>query len=86
MRQFTTADLNKQVGAITDVARREPVLITHHRKPRYVLMSVEEYEKLSGRDLEDHQQAFTLDTMPEDVADGLLALADQYERGRTDGG
>jgi hypothetical protein len=40
MRTYTTADLNKKVGDITD-ARREPVLLTHHRKPRFVLMSVE---------------------------------------------
>jgi len=33
MRSFTTADLNKQVGTVTDAARRGPVIITPHRKP-----------------------------------------------------
>jgi hypothetical protein len=28
----------------------------------------------------DKQTGFTLETMPDDVAEGLLALADQYER------
>ncbi|MER9927279.1 type II toxin-antitoxin system Phd/YefM family antitoxin, partial [Mesorhizobium sp. M0048] len=41
MRQFTTGDLNKQVGDVTDVASREPVILTKHRKPRFVLMSYE---------------------------------------------
>lgn len=83
MREFTTADLNKHVGEVTDAARRGPVYITHHRKPRFVLMAIEDYEKLRGRD--DHRKAFTIDTMPEDIAEGLLALADSYStEGRGD--
>lgn len=34
MRQFTTGDLNKQVGNVTDAASREPVVSTKHSKPR----------------------------------------------------
>jgi len=76
MRTFTTADLNKKVGDITDAARREPVLLTHHRKPRFVLMSVEAYESLTQGKTTDKRTGFTLETM----ADGLLALAYQYGR------
>ena len=72
MRSFTTADLNKQVGAVTDAARRGPVVVTHHRKPRYVLMSVEAYEQLTG-------------LPPDDPRDGLLRLADAYEEDGDDG-
>ena len=79
MRTFTTADLNKHVGDVTDAARREPVCITHHRKPRFVLMAFEDYERLQGT--KDPRKAVTLETMPADVEDGLLALADQYEQG-----
>jgi hypothetical protein len=39
MRAFTTNDLNKQVGEVTDAATKLPVLITRHRKPRFVMMS-----------------------------------------------
>ncbi|ODS52819.1 MAG: prevent-host-death protein [Agrobacterium sp. SCN 61-19] len=46
MRQFTTGDLNKQVGDVTDAASREPVVLTKHRKPRFVLMSYDQYERL----------------------------------------
>jgi prevent-host-death family protein len=80
LRQFTTADLNKQVGAITDAALREPVVITHHRRPRFVLMSIDDYRKLSANRPDDTRVSFTLEAMPADVRDGLLALADQYER------
>jgi prevent-host-death family protein len=85
MRTFTTADLNKKVGDITDAARREPVLLTHHRKPRFVLMSVETYESLTQAKATDKRTGFTLETMSDDVTEGLLALADQYEREGRDG-
>lgn len=77
MQTFSTADLNKHVGDVTDAARREPVFITHHRKPRFVLMAIEEYERLRGR--EDRRKAFTLEGMPADIEEGLLALADRYD-------
>ena len=49
MRQFTTADLNKHVGDVTDVASRGPVVLTKHRNPRFVLMSYEYYEQMRAR-------------------------------------
>jgi prevent-host-death family protein len=78
MRSFTTADLNKRVGSVTDAALREPVVITHHRKPRFVLMSVEDFEQLAHQS-PDRRESFTLDTIPDDLRDGLLALADGFE-------
>ena len=78
MKTFTTADLNKHVGDVTNAAQREPVFITHHKKPRFVLMAIEDYDRLRGQ--EDLQQAFSLNTMPSDIEDGLLALADSFER------
>ena len=85
MRQFTTADLNKQVGTVTDAALREPVMITHHRRPRFVLMSFDDFTRLSAPRPEETRQSFTLDTMPQDVEDGILALAAQYEQPGHDG-
>jgi prevent-host-death family protein len=82
MRTFSTADLNKHVGDVTDAARRGPVFITHHRKPRFVLMAIEDYEKMRGTS--DRRKAFTLESMPPEVEEGLLALADRYEEGGTD--
>ncbi|WP_420408034.1 type II toxin-antitoxin system Phd/YefM family antitoxin [Hoeflea sp.] len=48
MREFSTGDLNKQVGDVTDAATREPVLLTRHKKPRFVLMSFEHYERMKA--------------------------------------
>ena len=48
VRAFTTNDLNKQVGEVTDAATKSPVLITRHRKPRFVMMSYEHYQRIKG--------------------------------------
>ena len=77
MKSFTTADLNKHVGDVTTAARREPVFITHHKKPKFVLIAIEDYDRLRGE--QDQRRAFSLDTMPDDIEDGLLALADSIE-------
>jgi hypothetical protein len=78
MRSFTTADLNKRVGSVTVAALREPVVITHHRKPRFILMSVESYQELAQH-APDRRSGFTLDTIPDDLREGLLALAESYD-------
>jgi prevent-host-death family protein len=77
VKAFTTADLNKQIGAVTEAALKEPVFITHHRRPRFVLMTVDSFESLSAQKT-DTRTAFTLEDMPDDLREGLLALADQY--------
>lgn len=79
MRQFTTGDLNKQVGDVTDAASREPVVLTKHRKPRFVLMSYDHYERLrTGGDTRTaHQTA----EMPKQHLDLFEAEIDRLSRG-----
>ena len=48
-------------------------------------MSVEAYEQLAGTPPADPRTSFTLDAMPADLRDGLLALADAFEEGGDDG-
>ena len=48
MRAFTTNDLNKQVGEVTHAATMAPILITRHRKPRYVMMSFDHYQRIKA--------------------------------------
>ncbi len=75
MRTFTTADLNKQVGEVTNAAGRAPVVITRHRKPRFVLMSVEYYQHLQSKD--DPRRVYG----PGETPDNIAALfADQIGR------
>jgi prevent-host-death family protein len=79
MRQFTTGDLNKQVGDVTDAAAREPVVLTKHRKPRFVLMSYEHYERmrLGG----DPRRAYLASEMPDEHRELFGAEIDRLARG-----
>ncbi|RWI31840.1 MAG: type II toxin-antitoxin system prevent-host-death family antitoxin [Mesorhizobium sp.] len=79
MRQFTTGDLNKQVGDVTDAAAREPVVLTKHRKPRFVLMSYEHYERM--RSGGDTRIAYHASEMPEEHRDLFEAEIDRLARG-----
>jgi len=79
MRQFTTGDLNKQVGDVTDVASREPVILTKHRKPRFVLMSYEHYERM--RIGGDTRRAHHVSKMPEEHTELFAAEIDRLARG-----
>ena len=46
MKQFTTVELVRDLKAVTMAADRRPVAITHHRKPRYVLMTYEDFQNI----------------------------------------
>jgi prevent-host-death family protein len=66
MRSFTTNDLNKQVGEVTDAATKAPVMITRHRKPRFVMMSYELYQRI--KETVDPRQVYGAGETPKDVA------------------
>jgi prevent-host-death family protein len=48
--RISSAELQKQFGALSDKALTEPLTITHHGRDRLVLLSIEEYERLKRRD------------------------------------
>ncbi|HME85766.1 MAG TPA: type II toxin-antitoxin system prevent-host-death family antitoxin [Roseiarcus sp.] len=66
MRSFTTNDLNKQVGEVTDAAAKAPVMITRHRKPRFVMMSYEHYLRI--KETIDPRRAYGAGETPRDIA------------------
>ena len=75
MRSFTTHDLNKQVGDVTDAAAKAPVLITRHRKPRFVMMSYEHDQRLA--EATDPRRAYC----PGETPDGVASLfGDELDR------
>lgn len=79
MRQFTTGDLNKQVGDVTDAASREPVVLTRHNKPRFVLMSYELYERM--RTGGDPRRAYHISEMPDEHAELFDEAIERLARG-----
>ena len=71
-RVVTTAgELVRQFSHYSDVALGQPVVVTKNGRPRNVLISVEEYERLKKRD----QQAFLAADTPEHFLDEIEAIA-----------
>lgn len=46
MTETSASDFQKRLGEFTDIARREPVMITRHGRPSLVLLAAEDYERL----------------------------------------
>ena len=82
MRQFSAHDLNRRFGDITHAASQEPVTITQHRKPRFVLMTVERYEALKALG-HDSRRVHTAAETPDDVAEWLVPALDRFASGET---
>lgn len=84
MRSFTSVELVSAVDTVKTAAAREPVAITEHRKPKFVLMSMDDYERLSGAD--DPNRAYRLEETPDAVLDILkdeFRALDSRREGRT---
>ena len=46
MTKTNIGDFQKRLGEFTDIARREPVMITGHGRPSLVFLAAEDYERL----------------------------------------
>jgi prevent-host-death family protein len=49
MRTFTSADAKNNFGELIDLARAAPVAVTKYDRPVVVVMAVEEFERVKGR-------------------------------------
>ena len=59
----TTTDLTRRPAEVFALAHRQPVILTQHNTPRFVIMSIEDYKAL------DKRKAYSLDEMtPEQEA------------------
>jgi prevent-host-death family protein len=76
MKTYSTSDLVRTIGDVTHAAVTEPVVITHHAKPRYVLMSIEEYGRLSNTSV-DPRRVYRTDETPPEFARVLVAAIDE---------
>ena len=77
MKSFPATDLKQNTGNVLDAANREPVAITRHRKPRYVLMSIDAY---IARFPHDPRRAIAIEEMPEDHLRMIEKAAAELDR------
>ena len=63
MTRVSATEFKNNIGAFSDAAMNEPVIITSHQRDRLVLMSAEEYRRLIGETggLSDERKRFLRD-------------------------
>ncbi len=71
MRTFTTVELLRDLPTVTQATAKGPVAITRHRKPRYVLMAMEDFARLAGK--VDPREVHETTDLPESVRQELSA-------------
>jgi prevent-host-death family protein len=48
MTRVSATEFKNNIGAFSDAAMNEPVIITSHQRDRLVLLSADEYRRLTG--------------------------------------
>lgn len=85
MERFSTVDLLRDIKTVTMAADREPVAITQHRKPRYVLMTYDDFAAMKQQ--VDPRRVFGPHEAPPELAALIVPELDRLiaEADRTDG-
>ncbi len=83
MREFSTVDLLRNLKTVTHAAARAPVAITQHRKPRFVLMAIEDFERMRAAK-PDPRKAYRTEETPPELAEFLGTALDRIIRGDPD--
>jgi PHD/YefM family antitoxin component YafN of YafNO toxin-antitoxin module len=83
MRVFSTVELLRDLKTVTHAAARAPVTITQHRKSRFVLMAVEDFERLKHA-AADSRKAYRSEETPAELADILMEGLDRIIAGASD--
>jgi hypothetical protein len=96
MRVFASSDLQRNPAEVQKAALMEPIFLSYHDKPRYVMMSLEEYVRLRGAEIIATPESFPesvlarireiADSYPEIEVEIAGGLADQIEQPETAGG
>lgn len=78
MKEFPAAEMNRSPAYIFEAATNEPIAITKYKKPRFVLMSMKQYETLAKT--AKTQIAVSVADMPPELGDLLdTGLEDHFD-------
>ncbi|MBR0670533.1 MULTISPECIES: type II toxin-antitoxin system Phd/YefM family antitoxin [Acetobacterales] len=80
MLKVPAAEAQRNFGLYQDKALTQPVAITRNGRPRTVLLSIEEYERLKRRD----REVMRSEDMPQDLAEAILKAEPPEESKRFD--
>lgn len=71
MRHFSATELANKTGDVLAAAAQEPVHIQRHGKSRYVLLSVEQFERMAS--VADQRRALHVEDMDEGEVQAMIA-------------
>ena len=71
MAQFTLTDLSNRAGEIVEAAYRGPVEISKRGKRKFVLMTAEDFDRMSAKP--DQRRAVHVDDLTDEEAGALMA-------------
>jgi antitoxin Phd len=71
VKQFSSTELANRTGDVLAAAAEAPISITRHGKPRFVMLSTEQYDRLSRRD--ETRRAFHVSNLTDAEAERLIA-------------
>jgi prevent-host-death family protein len=71
MPTINASEFQRRVGEFSDIARREPVMVTRHGRPSLVLMSAEDYAHLRSIE-EKSTRAIKATDLPQTTIDAML--------------
>ena len=56
MKQFTANEAKQSLGKVIDVAQREPVVIKRYNRDAAVMLSMQDYERLTALNIEEFER------------------------------
>ena len=74
MEIFTSEELQRRPADVQKAALVEPTFITFHGRPRLVVMSVDEFDRLHGR----RRVVFDASDISDEVLDDLRSMANAH--------
>jgi prevent-host-death family protein len=81
MQAFSTTALSRKIGDVVAAALRTPVTLTQHGKPRLVIMSIEEYDRLQAAKPAEDRTVGRLRDTARSLAGDFAAAAQGYQDG-----
>jgi hypothetical protein len=76
MLEFPTVTLANDLAALKKAAARQPAALTEKQRPRFVLMSYEDYVALKKK-AAGPRRSLRFDSMPDDIKDIVLEALDR---------
>lgn len=76
MYTVTSRQFNQFTNEVQKTAQQQPVLVTKHGRPSYVLLNYDDYVYLGGY---AHNPLVLLDDVDEDAADWCLDLPPRFQ-------